>query len=170
MPESMKKAWRDIIFLPVAGAGLLAESLNLSYRQVQNWDCLGALPCSRCTARGWRRFSIADILMLNISLELRALGLSLAIISKINKSIIANDLLEDAFMQAVNLKKDVCLWTGLDGEAMILQPENDMNIIWAAGKDERARIFLPIARWVRELADAAGWKFNEEVKKGTSKN
>jgi DNA-binding transcriptional MerR regulator len=160
---NFEKLWSNIIYLPVASAKPLAESLNLTYRQLNNWDALGALPCQRRSSpHGWRYFSTADILLLNISLELRTLGLSLGTISKINKFIIANQLLENAFARAVNLGKKVCLWVGVDGKAVMLSCDDAADIIKSASKDSRARILLPITDKVRELAEAAGWSFEDK--------
>ncbi len=64
VPESML-ASRDLTPKRVMAA------TGLTYRQINDWDARGALPHSRRGKRGWRAFSIQDVVALRLAREFR---------------------------------------------------------------------------------------------------
>lgn len=47
---------------------------KFAYRVINHWESIGLFTSKRSSERGWRKYSIIDILWLNIILELRKLG------------------------------------------------------------------------------------------------
>ena len=47
---------------------------NLSYRVVSHWEKLGLISSNRPADKGWRKYSIYDLMWLHIVMELRSVG------------------------------------------------------------------------------------------------
>jgi DNA-binding transcriptional MerR regulator len=52
-------------------AGAVKELTGLTYRQLNTWECKGALSTSRKARAGWRRFDAVEVLALLVCCELR---------------------------------------------------------------------------------------------------
>lgn len=51
-------------------SGAVQRATDLTYRQINDWDGRGAMPHSRTSAKGWRRYSPRDVFSLIIAAEL----------------------------------------------------------------------------------------------------
>ena len=53
------------------------KETDLTYRVVNHWDSEGLIDSTRAEEKGWRRFSLLDVVWLHVLMELRLFGLSL---------------------------------------------------------------------------------------------
>jgi DNA-binding transcriptional MerR regulator len=60
---------------------------DFSYRIINHWEANGLIANTRKDNKGWRRYSLVDVVWLHIIKELRAFGLSLEQIVKVKKNL-----------------------------------------------------------------------------------
>ena len=66
---------------------LRLSSENISYRTINHWQKIGLIEDSREDGKGWRKYSISDIIWVNVISELRCFGLSIELIRNVKKQI-----------------------------------------------------------------------------------
>jgi DNA-binding transcriptional MerR regulator len=78
----------------------LAEHLNVrrhrvsdsaSYRLLNYWEKEGLLSCERETENGWRKFSLIDLMWLQLSVQLRTLGFPIEGLKKLKSNFTDNN-------------------------------------------------------------------------------
>ena len=152
MTTAQIKIWKDIIRTPCVSSG---ELEGISSRVLNYWETQGVGSCSRHSSSGWRKFSIADMLFLYISLELRTVGMDLITIAKIRKVIARRGYLESCFLRVMEFDHNIFLWVGKEGIPMILSNTEIPQMLDVTGKLSRAKILLPLSEWIRKLVEAA---------------
>lgn len=66
------------------------DSDEVSYRTMNHWENYGIVPKSRSKDKGWRRFSLVELLWIEIIICLREFGFSLKKIAEVKSRVIAD--------------------------------------------------------------------------------
>jgi DNA-binding transcriptional MerR regulator len=76
---------RKVILKKINDPSLRIDSNSFSYRLINHWEKIGLIDSARPTELGWRKYSILNLVWINIIAELRAFGLPLKKILKIKE-------------------------------------------------------------------------------------
>lgn len=77
---SISKLLNDKLFKPKSG--------DFSYRIINHWESNDLLSSERNNGKGWRKYSVMDLVWLYIIQDMRTFGISLDLIKKVKRSLI----------------------------------------------------------------------------------
>lgn len=148
---------------------------DLTYRQINHWSNKGLVVATRNNVKsGWRKFSLLDVIKLQIISDLRKFGCSLKIIK-----IILNNLEKHYFAplkdkkQSINKSLEFFLFSSMLGEKNFLMIENDGNISFLNHQEFKnnllndkmpfSYVILPFYLYTVNIANTAGFKVKNDV-------
>jgi DNA-binding transcriptional MerR regulator len=128
----------------------LTKYTDISYRMVNDWDARGIFDAERKTSRGWRKFSIVDIIRLSIIKKLKDFGLPLYRLKGILKWLEYNPAVEFSIYQVTN-NINSYLYTNLEDECGIYSDEELLKFIKISKEQEHLSIILPINKIIKNV-------------------
>lgn len=144
----------NMIFEALNDKILLCNQLNkytdITYRMVNDWDSRGMFDAERQTTRGWRKFSIVDVIKLSIIKKLKDEGFPLYKLKGILSWLEYNPAIEFSIKQLIE-DTNCYLYTNLEDEYGIYSDEELLDFLKLKKETERISIIFPINHLIKNI-------------------
>ncbi len=134
-------------------------AVGISYRQINDWDARGVLGAAREGERGWRRFSVRDLIRMTILKQLRDFGIPLNRMKKLSEWMRDEKVAEYIVMKMVHGFR-VYLYTDLVHNFGVYSDLELPDFVNAASLEGAAppypRVLLPLNKLVNRIFHAVG--------------
>lgn len=134
----------------IIGCSQLTKYTNITYRMVNDWDLRGMFDAERQTTRGWRKFSVADVLKLSIIKRLKDAGFPLYKLKGILNWLEYNPAIEFSIKQLTE-DTNCSLYTDFENEYGIYSDEELLDFLRLKKEKERISIIFPVNNLIKNI-------------------
>ncbi|MFH1859666.1 MAG: MerR family transcriptional regulator [bacterium] len=128
----------------------LTKHTDITYRMVNDWDSRGMFDAERQTTRGWRRFSMADVIKLSIMKKLKDTGFPLYKLKGILNWLENNPAIEFSIKQLTE-NINCYLYTDFEDEYGLYSDEELLNFLKVKKEKERISIIFPVNHLIKNI-------------------
>ncbi|MBI4778573.1 MerR family transcriptional regulator [Candidatus Desantisbacteria bacterium] len=128
----------------------LTKHTDITYRMVNDWDLRGMFDAERQTMRGWRKFSIVDVIKLSIIKKLKGAGFPLYKLKDILNWLGCNPAIEFSIKQLTE-NINCSLYTDFEDEYGIYSDEELLNFLKVRKEKELLSIIFPVNHLIKNI-------------------
>ncbi|MDI6780640.1 MAG: MerR family transcriptional regulator [bacterium] len=128
----------------------LTKHTDITYRMINDWDSRGMFDAERQTMRGWRKFSMIDVIKLSIIKRLKDEGFPLYKLKGILNWLECNPAIEFGIKQLIE-NTNCYLYTDLEDEYGIYSDEELLDFLKLKKEKERISIIVPINHLIKNI-------------------
>ncbi|MEK7813761.1 MAG: MerR family transcriptional regulator [Candidatus Desantisbacteria bacterium] len=128
----------------------LTKQTDITYRMINDWDSRGMFDAERQTMRGWRKFSMIDVIKLSIIKKLKDEGFPLYKLKGILNWLEYNPAIEFSIKQLIE-GTNCYLYTDIEDEYGIYSDEELLDFLKVKKEKERIGIIVPINHLIKNI-------------------